>query len=453
MPDHQDRAADPAAPARTPRLLWASVYCLLDTSSGAAMAVREMLRQLARHGYDIAILGAAVFDHARGAGHLDLNTPRGRVATVRDGSLIHRLYVTERPERARMTAREETAWFALYRHCLDRHRPDLVCYYGGQALDYLIAAEARARGLPVAFYLANANYGQLRWCRDVDLVLTNSQAMADLYRQRLGIRPVPLGLFVDPRRVVAPQHVPERILFVNPLPEKGAGLVARLARLLQQRRPEFRFEVVESRGAWEQALRAFPAAPGEPEGTLDNVTVTPTTADMRPVYGRARLLLAPSLCWEAAGRVVAESLLNGIPAIVTARGGMPEMLGEGGLVCNLPAAYHAPPYRRVPSAAELEPLLRQIARLHDDPAYYAQLAARARRAGERRHGLAASTGRLLAALQPLLARRAGDRDPGALLRQRHRHGLDDRPPSADGPAPLADTSAPSADAPASPDRR
>lgn len=55
-----------AAKPRKPRLLWANVYCLLDTSSGASMAVREMLLQLARRGYEIAVLGATVFDNPRG---------------------------------------------------------------------------------------------------------------------------------------------------------------------------------------------------------------------------------------------------------------------------------------------------------------------------------------------------------------------------------------------------
>ena len=49
-----------------PLLLWAKVYCLLDTSSVAAFEVREMLRQLVAHGYPVGVLGATVFDHERG---------------------------------------------------------------------------------------------------------------------------------------------------------------------------------------------------------------------------------------------------------------------------------------------------------------------------------------------------------------------------------------------------
>jgi hypothetical protein len=36
---------------RKPRLLWANLYCLLDTSSGASMSVRQMLMQLVQAGY------------------------------------------------------------------------------------------------------------------------------------------------------------------------------------------------------------------------------------------------------------------------------------------------------------------------------------------------------------------------------------------------------------------
>ena len=39
LPDFKDRK---------PRLLWANAFCLLDTSSGASMSVRQMLLQLVR---------------------------------------------------------------------------------------------------------------------------------------------------------------------------------------------------------------------------------------------------------------------------------------------------------------------------------------------------------------------------------------------------------------------
>ncbi|WP_280565432.1 hypothetical protein, partial [Chromohalobacter sp. 48-RD10] len=55
---------------RKPRILWANPYCLLDTSSGASMSIREMLRQLAERGYDIGVVGATSFDAPKGTHRL-----------------------------------------------------------------------------------------------------------------------------------------------------------------------------------------------------------------------------------------------------------------------------------------------------------------------------------------------------------------------------------------------
>ncbi|WP_186407517.1 glycosyltransferase [Candidatus Accumulibacter aalborgensis] len=416
---------------RKPRLLWASVYCLLDTSSGASIAVREMLRQLAHRGYDVSILGATVFDHDRGTAGLqgawaDVQASRGGLVSLKDGALEHKLFATTSTRREQMTSFEEWAWFSLYQQALATCKPDVVFYYGGQPFDLLIACEARAREIPAVFYLANGNYTQARWCRDVDLVLTDSQATADMYTRRLGVAPRPVGAFIDPARVLASEHTRERILFINPILAKGVAVVIRLAMLLEKRRPDIVFEVVESRGKWSDILRSVSAAMGQPREMLTNVVATPNTNDMRPVYGRARLLVAPSLWWESSGRVLAEAMLNGIPAICTDRGGMPEMVQDGGIILKLGAGYYEEPYTGVPPDEALEPLLQRIEVLYDDEAQYAELAARALRVGRTRHPLNLSTQRLLQALQPLVDRQAGDKDAGAAVRQWHRHGLDDR---------------------------
>jgi glycosyltransferase involved in cell wall biosynthesis len=416
---------------RKPRLLWANVYCLLDTSSGASMAVREMLQQLAHHGYEVSILGAAVFDHERGTAGLEGRWPAvqaetGCLVLLSDAVLEHKLYVTASTQRDQMTSGEESAWFGLYQQALELFKPDVVFYYGGQSFDFLISNEARARGIPVVFFLVNGSYTQTRWCRDVDLVLTDSQATAVMYTRRLGIIPVPVGAFIDPARVVAPEHTCQRILFINPALEKGVALVIRLAMLLEKRRPDIVFEVVESRGKWADVLLAISKDMGDPREALSNVVVTPNTSDMRPVYGRARLLLAPSLWWESGARVLPEAMLNGIPAITTSLGGSPEMVQDGGIVLKLGDIYYQPPFTRVPPDETLEPLLQRIEALYDDEAQYAELAARALRVGRTRHQMSVSTQRLLQALQPLVDQQAGDKDDGAKVRQWHRHGLDDR---------------------------
>lgn len=56
---------------RKPRILWASVNCLLDSSSGASMSVRQMLRQLVAADSDIRIIGATIFDALSGRSHFE----------------------------------------------------------------------------------------------------------------------------------------------------------------------------------------------------------------------------------------------------------------------------------------------------------------------------------------------------------------------------------------------
>jgi glycosyltransferase involved in cell wall biosynthesis len=113
------------------------------------------------------------------------------------------------------------------------------------------------------------------------------------------------------------------ILLINPDPDKGFDTFLGIAALL----PEERFLVVES---WplNDDLPAVRAALER----LPNVRFLPRVADIREVYRQARLLLVPSKLEEAAGRVVLEAQWSGIPALVSARGGLPEMVGEGGRV-------------------------------------------------------------------------------------------------------------------------
>ncbi|HSV45054.1 MAG TPA: glycosyltransferase family 4 protein [Ramlibacter sp.] len=435
----------PPAPAsagvRKPRLLWANCYCLLDTSSGAAMSVRQMLLQLAHSGYEVAVLGCTVFDHERGTAGMTadwaaIKEQRGKMVRVVDGPLKHQLLVTADTRRGAMAASEHTAWFGAYLKQLAGFKPDLVLYYGGQPADLLISFEARLRGIPVAFYLVNANYHTTIWCRDVDLVLTDSHATAGLYKQRFGLEAAPLGNFIDAARVLATKPARQRVLFVNPKLQKGAAIVAMLALMLEERRPDIVFEVVEQRGAWAQALQAVTKAAGKPRDSLANVVVTPTTADMRPIYGRARLLLAPSLGWESAGRVAAEAMLNGIPALVSDRGGLPQTVGQGGILLRFSEEVHQPPYNRLPPLEVLAPIAALIETLYDDEERYAALCRSAAAVGRDRHHIDVSTRRLLQALEPLAQRRAGDTDAPAALRQWHRHGLDERPPE---PAQHTDT--------------
>src|SRR5690606_9611448 len=70
---------------------------------------------------------------------------------------------------------------------------------------------------------------------------------------------------------------------------------------------------------------------------LGNVVFEGRTDDMKTVYGRTTILLAPSNWEEAWGRVASEAHCSGIPVIGSRRGGLPEAIGEGGVILDYDA--------------------------------------------------------------------------------------------------------------------
>mgnify|MGYP000893367675 CR=1 len=100
-----------------------------------------------------------------------------------------------------------------------------------------------------------------------------------------------------------------------------------------------------------------------------NVEVHPGTGDMREVYGRTRVLLAPSL-HETWGRVGVEAMASGIPVIAHPTPGLRESLGEAGVFVDRddvdgwvaeierlqdPAEWAAASVRALARSAELHP--------------------------------------------------------------------------------------------------
>jgi glycosyltransferase involved in cell wall biosynthesis len=99
--------------------------------------------------------------------------------------------------------------------------------------------------------------------------------------------------------------------------------------------------------------------------------------------------VAPSVWEEPFGRVAAEAMINSIPALVSDRGSLPDVLGGdfgaggGGRVLPVPA-WMTFKTTKLPSEAEIEPWFDAVVALWDDPAHYRALAERARQiAGER----------------------------------------------------------------------
>ncbi|MFD1510502.1 glycosyltransferase [Lacimonas salitolerans] len=429
------------ASSRKPRVLWANSFCLLDTSSGASISIRQILKQLHKSGYEVRIVGATIFDSPHGTKGLgqewqDAKSLDVKFVDVKDGNLSHRLVRTQSTKRSEMSLSENDFLYSAYVNELNNFKPDVVFFYGGQPLDFLISHEARVRGIPSAAYLVNANYKGTRWCRDVDLIVTDTHATSAMYAAREGIEPVPVGKFIDLGKVIAPDHKRHYATLINPSWAKGAGIVAMLAVLLEERRPDIVFEVVESRGSWSEVVRNVTRSVwGVERSELSNVIVTPNTDNISEVYGQSRIVLGLSQWWESGSRVLAEAMLNGIPAMVSNHGGSPEMVGEGGIVVDLPPSCHEAPYNSMPRPELLDELVHFLERVWDDEPFYLNLMVRALQQGNKLHRMEVSTQRLLEAFQPLVEKRAGDGDFFDAVKRVHKHGLIESSSFLHRPAP------------------
>ena len=357
------------------KILWASPNTLLDTSNGAAMAIREYLHQLSIRGWDIKILGATVFVNQHGMSGLRefLNAAfkhKGDFVNYQDRSLIHRLLVTQQSRRGLLYSYELEKWFEEYRRMLRAENPDIVLFFDKSLITSMTANEAKSMGIKVGVLLHHGNNHGNEWCRDVDFMLTDTKATAEMYQAREGYSMTPVGKFIDTTRWVADSPTRKRLLFVNPIPAKGGVLVVQLAFWLSKHRPDIELQIVDSRGTWGELLKRVALAMSEDSSHLQNVIATPNTPDMKAIYAQARVLLVPSLGWESGPAVAVEAMANGIPVIASNVGGLPEVLGTSGQVVDIPSDYRKPPYLALLSPEVLEKFSKAVCEYWDDDELY-----------------------------------------------------------------------------------
>jgi glycosyltransferase involved in cell wall biosynthesis len=75
-----------------------------------------------------------------------------------------------------------------------------------------------------------------------------------------------------------------------------------------------------------------------PGGVLHNLRYWEDITDMRRFYGQIGLLLVPSVSEEGFSRVILEAAVNGIPVIANRVGGIPEALGDSGILVDVDPA-------------------------------------------------------------------------------------------------------------------
>ncbi len=191
-------------------------------------------------------------------------------------------------------------------------------------------ASALDTGRPTAVYLHNVEIHRIGGTLPPDpdiLYFANSRFTASRWKALFGIHCHTLPPAIRAERYCLPGiGTGDRVLFVNPVPEKGIERVMEVAAC----NPDLPFLIAESwhvgEGwrAWLQ--RRF--------GALPNVEWRPATVDVRELFRDSRLLLMPSVWEEAYGRTVVEAQLNGLPVLASDRGALPVTVGGGGAVLD-----------------------------------------------------------------------------------------------------------------------
>ncbi|MEL7362760.1 MAG: glycosyltransferase, partial [Bacteroidota bacterium] len=145
-----------------------------------------------------------------------------------------------------------------------------------------------------------------------------SEYVHDYFRDWGGMSSTVLNLynFEPAASEVARRHDRGFITLINPCTIKGISIFSELARSL----PELPFAAVPTWGTTSEDLQRLAA--------IENVTLLSPVDDVREIFRQTRLLLVPSLCGEAYGRVAVEALVDGLPVLVSDFGGLREAVQE-----------------------------------------------------------------------------------------------------------------------------
>jgi glycosyltransferase involved in cell wall biosynthesis len=393
MLEHNNRGFADNREAK-PCVAFASRVYYFDTCNEASVATRSLMECLAAWGFPaVAMTGTAVdtgkepvpgnwlagqglapqffdgpADPANGivpnlnASHHYRLTAAG-VQVVLDRSPTTHSHVPEEPE--------ILGFSGLLEGVLDEFRPDVLVHVVGDSLAEEIRRCARESGIAIVLALHDFHFRSSAALQDLDAVIVPSQFAASYYRRILGLScdVLPWPISIDRSR--ARSREPRFVTFVDPTYEKGVFAFARIADELGRRRPDIPLLVVEGSGTERTLVDC-----GLDLRAHGNVSLMPHTPDHRVFWGVTRICVMPSLRWESQPLVAVEAMINGVPVVGSDRGGMPEALGDSGIVLGLPSRL-GPATRELPTAEEVEPWVKAIIALWDDGEWYSELSHRA----------------------------------------------------------------------------
>jgi glycosyltransferase involved in cell wall biosynthesis len=371
-----------------PRLLLAIPQLPQDPTSGAARTAQTACEMAAAAGWDVRAIGPTATEGVTSVNAVDWlrslqldvridhgNPKNGRRIQFHQRGIDYTLIDTGNLSPQVWETKHSGEFDRLFEEEIRRHRPDVVLTYGGHSQQLKRLRRAKHAGCKIAFCVFNMGYLVPGFFDLMDSVLTPSEWLANYYHEKIGLKSTPLPTPVEPDDVLAGEREPIFLTMINPSVEKGLFFLARLAEELGVHHPQIPFLAIESRGTAGMLTEAGRLG-GFDLQRHENLMFAPATPNPKDIYQPTRVLLVPSVWEEASGRVAAEALMNGVPPIVSDRGGLAESCNGAGFVLPLPADLTLE--SRVPvGPAAVAPWLELIGRLFEDEAFYSEQSARA----------------------------------------------------------------------------
>jgi len=389
------------------RFLFVNNHCISDPTAGVTQSLRTIMEWLADAGHECRILTTARFEsrvtftieeHLRtqGVDASSLAPPprRGTKPRVKERPVVDytvkgvpvTLLMTRHNDETRPDRAESGQYLVLLNRLLDDFAPDQLIACNGHPMVFEAMARAREKGITTAFAVRGFGYYEPRYFDDVDHAFTCSQFLTGHYRDRLGLVSTPIEPPIDWSATLAPEESRAFVTFVNPSVHKGLLLFARLADMLGSQRPDIPILVVQS-GHSGGSLNAIP---GIDFSRYPQIMAAPPVPAPKDYFALTRILVAPSVWEEPFGRVAAEAMINSIPALVSERGSLPDVVGGdfghggGGRVLPIPE-WMTSKTTKLPSEEEIQPWFEAVCTLWDDPAHYRSIATRARQIADERY--------------------------------------------------------------------